>query len=229
MRINVRKLLAKLNPRTASFSGGRGGIPEFTPEDISGALGSVTDKIGCEIFCVAWWPDGASLTRADLHAKLRDMLLEEYSRRAESRDRARCSLQMLEMTNISRSGRAFVAAKEHAEGATKASWPRVAYRYDEIVNAVLTEICKPRHCESCSGRGSLMQGALQMKCARCRGRGIVPTSKAWRARQLRISDSAYREVWRGPYEWMYEFAIDKESTAANEIAEALTGELETTV
>jgi hypothetical protein len=168
MRINVRKLLAKLNPRTASFSGGRGGIPEFTPEDISGALGSVTDKIGCEIFCVAWWPDGASLTRADLHAKLRDMLLQEYSRRSEAKDRARGAMEMLAMTNCTRSGRAYTAAKEYAEETTKAAWPRVAHRYDEIVNAVLTEICKPRYAKppddpTPSGAG---QGPLRIRLPR---------------------------------------------------------------
>jgi hypothetical protein len=220
--MNIRKAFARLNARSGSLGGGRGGIPEFTPQDVAAAIGMARDEIGRDIFCFAWWPDGARLRHSELQDSLRKMLSDEYSARYRALGEARLSLHMLEDSGRTKeASRAMVAAREAVEQCAARAWPKPTEKYADIVNAVLKEVCSPRHCPNCGGKGHLMKGPLQKKCERCKGRGIVPTNKTWRARELECSESSYRAVWRRPYEWLYDFVAEHESIAAKQIEAAL--------
>ena len=67
-----RRLLARLNARTARLDGGARTRPELTPADIALVLGTLSDPIGGSLFCVTWWPDGAARDRPALLRALRD-------------------------------------------------------------------------------------------------------------------------------------------------------------
>jgi hypothetical protein len=220
--MNIRKIMARLNAKAGSFDGGRGGIPEFTPQDLAAAVGAA-DEIGREIFCFAWWPDGARLQRDDLHKRLHDCLLNEFSARYTSLSAMKLQAHMLQSSER-RNGapsRAMLAAEHAVAEAEEDAWPRATEKYGEIVDAVLAEVCTPRHCPRCKGLGDMVRHSLKVKCELCNGRGLVGISKAWRARKLGVSDAAYRETWRKPYEWLYEFVAEKEYTAAGQIKSQL--------
>lgn len=78
---DVRKLLARLNPKQSQYEVGSGGIPTLTPQDIAAALGMVHDVLGREILCHVWWPDGAARSRQQLLDHLRDLQLGEWMAR----------------------------------------------------------------------------------------------------------------------------------------------------
>jgi hypothetical protein len=220
--MNIRKIMGRLNPRCGSMDGGRGGIPEITPQDLAAAIGMARDEIGREIFCFAWWPDGAKLTQDDVHDRLHRMLLDEFSSRFKALSTAKLELHMLESSDSKRmSNRAVIAARDAVDTAAKEAWPRSMEKYHSIVDAVLMEICAPRQCPHCNGRAHTMHGALAVKCPRCKGRGTVPLNKSWRARQLDVGDTAYRSIWRQPYEWLYSFAAEHEAVAAQQIGDAI--------
>ena len=79
--MNVRKLMARLNASTVRFDIGRGGVPEFTPQDIAGSLAFVRDELAREVFCAIWAPDLARLARGEILARLREATIIEYSNR----------------------------------------------------------------------------------------------------------------------------------------------------
>lgn len=221
--MNIRKIMGRLNAKAGSFDGGRGGIPEFTPQDLAAAVGLATDEIGREIFCFAWWPDGAKLQHADLHKRLRDLLLTEFSNRYSTLSTLKLSLHMLQSSDRKHGApsRALLAAEHAVHEAEDDAWPKAMDKYDEIIDAVLTEVCTPRHCPKCRGRGNAMRASLMVKCELCKGRGLVGISKAWRARKLGLGESAFRTTWRKPYEWLYDFVTFHESQAAEQIKAAL--------
>jgi hypothetical protein len=221
--MNIRKLMGRLNANAGSMDGGRGGIPEMTPQDIAAAIGMARDEIGREIFCFAWWPDAAKLLHSDLHASLRKLLLTEFSKRFTALSETKLALHMLESGERKNGAptRALIAAQEAVQKAGENSWPRSMEKYDDIVEAVITEVCAPRQCPNCGGKGQMMHGALAVKCGRCKGRGTVPLNKSWRARHIGVGETAYRTVWRQPYEWLYAFVSEHEACAAEEIRTAL--------
>jgi hypothetical protein len=220
--MNIRKIMGRLNAKACSFDGGRGGIPEFSPAHIAAAVGAA-DEIGREIFCFAWWPDGARLQRDELHKLLRDRLMSEFSSRYSTLSTLRLSLHMLQSSERKHGApsRAMLAAEHAVYEAEDDAWPKAMEKYDEIVDAVLVEICTPRHCQRCHGRGEIIRSSLKVKCDVCNGRGLVGISKAWRARKLGLSEAAYRAVWRKPYEYLYEFVAEQEYAAAEKIKSQL--------
>lgn len=222
--MNIRKIMGRLNAKAGSFDGGRGGIPEFTPQDLAAAVGLAADEIGREIFCFAWWPDGGRLQYTDLHKRLCDLLMNEFSSRYSTLSALKLSLHMLQSSERKHGApsRAMLAAEHAVSEAEDDAWPKAMDKYGEIVDAVLIEVCTPRHCPKCRGRGNVLRASLMVKCELCKGRGLVGISKAWRARKLGVSDASYRTLWRKPYEWLYDFVAEHELIAAEQIKAQLS-------
>lgn len=219
--MNVRKLLGRLNPKAPRYEGGRGGTPEYTPEEIAGALGMVDDVIGREIFCTAWWPDGARLTQKDLQDGLRTLLFEEFSTRYRELSAAKLEMHLLEDASTEEAKRVRSKSKSNLERAQERAWPRNLEKFTEIADAVVHEICAPKICKTCGGRGEIKTDTVPIVCGTCSGLGMHGASGTWRANQLRVSESAYRKYWKPVYEWLYERAAGRESRAARQIADAL--------
>jgi len=219
--MNIRKLMARLNAMSQNFAPGSGGIPEFTPQDLAAAVGMVDDVIGREIFCLAWWPDGARLVRRELHQMIRNLLLTEFSSRYAQREDARLRLHLLTGSKPELRSRAVEKLKGEVQAKEKALWPCNMEKYDMIAEAVFLEICAPRHCQNCKGRGHVIGDALVVKCETCKGTGIVGANKSWRARCLEIDESTYRRYWSRVYEWVFDAVSARESSAAHRIVEAL--------
>lgn len=204
--MNIRKLLARLNAKAPQYTVGNGGIPEITPQDIAAALGMVEDRIGREIFCMAWWPDGANLTRKDLRDSLKNLLFDEYSVRYRAASADRLERHLFD--------------KPQAQDKRKA-WPVQISRYGEVADAVVLEICAPKICKQCGGRGEMTIESRIISCEACKGLGLLAASNAWRAQRIGVGETAYRLTWKPVYEWLYDRASRRESAAAQQLARAL--------
>lgn len=227
---NVRKLMGRLNPTTARYGDGRGGIPEMTSIDIAGALGMVQDELAREVFCACWWPDGARLERSKL------LGLIGLRQRAEI-DRQWRAVQVLRLDlhiatdEISARGKASAFEREQKErlksrldAAKRACWPSVPEMYSKIRAAVLDEVSAPNHCRYCEGRGEATVGTLTVQCKQCDGNGSAPVSDRQRAARIERDESTYRTEWRPVYEWTHAIVSEAEITAGKAIARALSSE-----
>lgn len=220
--MNVRKLMARLNANSLRYDVGRGGIPELTPQDIAGALGMVSDDLGREIFCHAWWPDGAALRQAELAQRLHSLLMEEFSSRYREVEAAKLEAHLMESDAPKyRPSAAARRARSIIVEAQRKTWPKSMAKYRDVAAAVMMEICAPRHCPQCNGKGTHTAEALVHVCSRCEGRGTIATNKVWRAQRLGISEGAYRNVWKDVYEWLYALVAEREANAARQIWHAL--------
>lgn len=204
--MNIRKLLARLNAKSPQLHIGSGGIPELTPQDIAAALGMVEDRIGREIFCMAWWPDGANLTRKDLRDGLKNLLFDEYRIRHHEAYADRLERHLLDKPQL----------RDKAK-----YWPVQVSRYGQIADAVVLEICAPKICKQCGGRGEMIIESRVISCESCKGLGLLAASHAWRAERIGVGDTAYRDTWKPVYEWLYDRASRRESAAAQQLARAL--------
>jgi hypothetical protein len=217
--MNIRKLMARLNAKAPQFSVGSGGVPEYTAQDIAAALGMVEDVIGREIFCMSWWPDGAALTRKDLKDGLKNLLLEEYKVRSRELAARKLEAHMLDVDAIDGGRRRH--AKLRSEIQSSKPWPAQLDRYGLVADAVVLEICTPKICRTCGGRGEATIESKIVVCETCKGSGLIPASQGWRANRIEVSETTYRSAWRQVYEWLYERASTRESTAAKQLAIAL--------
>lgn len=219
--MNIRKVVARLNAASPKFEGGRGGMPEFTPQDVAASIGMVEDVIGREVFCVAWWPDGAKLMRKDLQQGICNLLFDDFSARYKALSAARLELHLIDGSGTPAAKRLVAKARADVEAAEKRAWPRSIDKFDLIADAVLLEICAPKQCKTCGGRSLIFRDSLQVTCPTCHGVGVRGSSGAWRAARLNMSESAYRKYWSQVYEWIYEIVARRESGAAKRICEAL--------
>lgn len=223
---DVRKLLARLNPRQSQYEIGSGGIPEMTPQDIAGALGMVRDELGRELLCHVWWPDGAQRTRPQLLDHLRDLQLAEWigrMRRFEAATLAHhIACEDADGTH-GRSRRGLYEARSELECAKGTLWPRIGpqSRYLAIRQEVLAEMLDPHRCHLCHGAGEVMLNAVRRDCPRCLGSGRAKVTDTDRASRIGCSQQTYAETWRDPYEWTLERCSHAERRAARELADAL--------
>lgn len=220
--MNIRKLMARLNAKAPQFHMGSGGLPEYTPQDIAAALGMVNDVIGREVFCMAWWPDGARLTRKDLRDSLKNLLFEEYCDRYRVMAAASLEVHLLENAQTPEAKRMLSKAKSELQAAKKASWPRNLEKFGIVAETAITEVCAPKVCKTCGGRGQLALGPKIIECEPCGGLGIVGVSNVWRAAQLGVGETAYRMYWRDVYEWLYLKVAKHESEAVKQLTAALS-------
>lgn len=220
--MNPIELMARLNAAGANLLGGRGGVPEYTAQDIAAAVGMVPDEFAREVFCAVWWPDGAHLVWKALDAQIAAAQFEEWRQRAERLVDA----QLLEAQAGFVPPEERKAAEHRAElalaHAKTSLWPALGEpAYSEIRKAAIVELRSPRVCSSCRGRATAINGKLVIACQNCAGRGRVAVSDSQRALMIDRNESSYRRSWKDVYEWTFRMLMDAEATARAAFAIAL--------
>lgn len=225
---NVRELLARLNPTTVKFDIGQGGgRPDLTAQDIAAALAMVPPGLGREVFCALWWPDGASLSRDQLNQAIAREVWQRIDAQQRKLVSARLELHIAQEAILSRHAVTDEQRREitRLEGAlaalARAAWPQDPEMVTRIRGAVLSELARPNHCQTCRGRRDVLVGEKMKTCPTCSGRGILPVSNRQRAELVDRDESSYRERWRPMYEWLYARVSDAERAAAGDFARAL--------
>ncbi|MEO7917778.1 MAG: hypothetical protein ABIR16_09055 [Dokdonella sp.] len=217
--MNVRKLMARLNPTTIRYDVGQGGVPEMTSVDIAGAIGMIPDHRARDVLCAVWWPSGTN-ERAAQDA-IRARVMTEYCQRASRLDIARLNLRMAQADVDSRqfrSGNDRTALKRSAErfDELKAqAWPWNAEVYRAIVQAVILELRNPNQCETCRGREETpADNGVRSSCKDCEGTGLLLAPGRERARRIGVPESTYRAMWASPYEWTLDLVSTLEKRGA---------------
>ena len=223
---DVRKLLARLNPRQSQYEIGSGGIPELTPQDIAAGLGMVRDVLGREILCHVWWPDGAKLTHQQLLDAMRDLQLGEWTLRMRRLEAANLAYHIACEVADGTHGRSrgqITRARAEVEDAKGAMWPRIGpqSRYRAIREGVLAEMLDPHLCPTCGGSGEVRADAVVRVCGRCLGSGHAKVTDTDRADRVGCTKQAYGRVWAAPYEWLLDECAHAERRAASGLAHAL--------
>lgn len=228
--MNWRKLLAKLNPRSPSIAIGNGGVPEFSAQDIAAALGMVRNRLGRELLCLVWWPDGATITRNQLRTMALEAVLQEQARRLADLTRAQSDVLMAEAQWAARNTH---TREDHArigrlrgilDDAKRRAWPSVPDMYPRLVEAVLHEIATPNLCPECGGSGQIVAAnGVPRMCITCDGHGVKPVSDRQRAALIGRDATHYLRAWAPVYEWMLGQCRDAEFEAGRQLAHALSG------
>jgi len=225
--MNVRKLLARLNPSIARFEAHHGGQPELTPQDIAGALGMIDDRLAREVLCTVWWPDGAQLQRAELDRIVREAQLREWMRLRRELEVAKLAVHVAEDdidgTHGTRSSQraALQRAAETLDEAKARQWPAVGPIYRAVRVAVLAELATPNLCTHCEGRGEVFAQDRLLPCEPCEGQGHSPVSDRKRAAMIERDEASYRRVWRPVYEWTLALCAGAETRGARALERAL--------
>lgn len=226
--MNVRELLARLNPKTVRFDVGQGGLPDLTPQDIAAALAFVTERLGREVMCHLYWPDGATISVEQLHGLIREATAREMQIRLALLEIAR-----LEMHTAADQWSERRAHTEHDHARMQILRARVAVQrekqfpaepemYPRVRRAVLAELKATHNCPACKGRGhSPGEAADQRTCADCDGTGRIAVSDRDRAELIGRDESRYRRAWRPLYEWMFNHLAQAEAIAARQFWSAL--------
>ena len=224
---DVRKLLARLNPKQSQYEVGSGGIPTLTPQDIAAALGMVHDVLGREILCHVWWPDGAQRTHRDLLDHLRDLQLGEWMRRMRRFEAAALAHHIASEEADGTHGRSrggMYRARCELGDAKAAMWPRIGpqSRYLAIRQAVLAEMLDPHLCPVCGGSGEVRANAVVRTCGRCLGSGHAKATETDRAERVGCTRQAYSSNnWDNAYEWLLSECAHAERHACTQLARAL--------
>jgi hypothetical protein len=220
--MNVRKLLARLNPGTMNLRGsGRGG-QDLSPDVIAGALGFVEPGLGREVLCHLWWPLGARLTQVQL---LREIALLQHFEQARLRTQlaaAEDRRQMAELryyTTRCRSAedeREVRRATVERDQARELCWSYDPQVYARIGVAVLNEMAATQLCPACKGDG----------CGHCEHLGVVPVSALQRAAAIGVAETPYRKRWFKVYDFTYIRLREAERKAGNQLRAALRDDWE---
>lgn len=235
--MNFRKMMARLNTPSAKLqpSGGKGTVPTLTPQDIAGALGYVrhVDRLACEVFCRAWWPDGASLDggRA-LRQAFAERLHAEIARRDRALHDARMALLAAQQVRRDHVVARTVTTQHSAEvdhqqsrvdAARRAAWPSHGQIVDRVLDAAILEICEPNTCPACEGTGEVRLERKVATCGECHGQGVLPVSDRRRAKAVGCSVSTYTtSFWRPMYEFAYNLLAESERRGGSLLEESLT-------
>lgn len=227
--MNVRKLLARLNPAAARYEVHHGGVPELTPQDIAGALGMIDDRLAREVFCTVWWPDGAQLNRVEVDRIVREAQLREWMRLRRELEAAKLAQHVaqddIDGTYGTRASQrqALQRASDELDTVKARQWPAVGPIYRAVRQAVLVELATPSLCPHCEGRGEIRMGDRLLTCQPCDGHGRVPVSDRKRASMIERDEAGYRRVWRPVYEWTLALCANAETRGARALERALAG------
>lgn len=225
---NVRELMARLGPSTVKFDTGRGGTPDLTNQDIAAALGMVPAGLGRELLEACWWPDGAALRRHKLRDAVIALVTPELRRQQRRLADARTELGIAEVCMgwagaVTAEQRAERDRAAHRLGQIKAQcWPiSTLESLPSLAGAVIGEIAKLPHCDTCKGRGDKMNDDLRVVCKACGGSGLIGISDRRRAAAIGRDEAAYRRTWKPVYEWLLGKMVDAEQDAAWHMRNAL--------
>ncbi len=225
---NVREVMARLGPSTVKFDTGRGGTPDLTNQDIAAALGMVQAGLGRELLEACWWPDSCKGT-----ARLRDaivaLVIPEIRRQMNELAEARTDFGLAEVC-VAWAGRTTPEQRQHRErcrnrleSLKKSCWPASTLEsLPTLASAIVSELSRPSACRSCGGEGMRQAGEHLLICPECCGEGVAGVSDRQRAALIGRDESTYRAKWRVVYEWMFDRMSLAESSAAAELARALS-------
>jgi hypothetical protein len=221
--MNPCELVARLNPGSVRLDGGgRGGIPEYTAQDIAAAIGMIRDTFAREAFCAIWWPDGARLVWRELDAMIAVRQFGEWRERADALVTAQLAVAQAAMRSGAEAHAQLRRAEALLQRARAAMWPPLGdASYALTRTAVIDEMRATRTCQECNGRGSARAAELVVTCAGCMGSGRLPVSDAKRARAIERKEGAYRHSWRDVYEWTMRLIADAEREGRNALVEML--------
>lgn len=230
---DIAERLALLTPHGPRLDGGgRGGIPDLTPQDIAAALGMTPAGIGRDLL---WWhyADGSRacsrragddgpvhLSRA-LDEAIATLVAAQRRQRLHRRVDAQVNLDLVrELAQHSRRTPDDVRYRiarlsDEYQRARDACWPGDSPAWPHLRRAVVHELGGPTACRRCNGRGHLVADDLTITCTSCDGAGRKSASGRLRARWLRVNEHTYRHEWRSPYESIYATLRDAMQTAAH--------------
>lgn len=228
--MDVRELLARLNPTNVRFDVGRGGgVPELTNIDIAGALGMVPAGLGREVLEACWWPDGAALAKHKLRDAIFSLVSSELMRQSQRLTEAHLDLMLTEAA-LSWGNRAATPSqrqevdrkRQKLIGIRAQTWPKNTLEHVEsIAGVILGEIQSGGRCESCLGSRVQLMGADIVKCLACEGAGLERQPVRRRAAAIGCDPSLYLRRWKPVYEWLAGKMLEAEREAADSLAGAL--------
>lgn len=223
--MHAGKLMARLGPKNVRFDVGAGGVPETTSTDVAHALGMVPAGLGRELLCRMWWPAAATVNARQLDDLLKEVQVAEWNRREAAMYQGLAAIACHEGGDSLRRAQARYR-KAHAE-----RWPKwvmsvdMGYPnpvYPRIRRAVLLEMADPRQCPACGGAGDVVDGqGLKRVCERCEGAGQLAHGNTRRAEELRITESAYRQTWAPPYDWLLDKCSEALRQADHQLGSAM--------
>ncbi|HEV2540215.1 MAG TPA: hypothetical protein VGU03_10960 [Frateuria sp.] len=213
--MHIGKLMARLNAKNVRFDVGSGGIPELTSTDIAAALGMVPAGLGRELLCRMWWPDGAALNAHELRGLLDGALFGEWRERADAMVTAQ--IRIVTAGNNAERQR---LARSALDAARARMWPSLCETYAKLRDAVVEELCDPRLCPDCAGRGELSRGGVVRTCERCEGTGRTARGTNWRAERLGMLHQSYPR-WDDVYQWLLARCSDEVQAAGRAMADAV--------
>lgn len=244
---DVRRLIARLGAASAKLEGGRGGIPDLTPQDIAGAMGYARQTLGRDadlamgVFCACWWPDTAE-GRGGWLQLWRRLMIEAHRRWGAAEDaeltfdlaEAELSWQVQALPPHRRlvlppelqRVRAAVEQRSREYAALRAlCWPRPRACdgqsvYERISKAAIDELANPHHCVHCGGLGWIRSPTGPKACDKCDKRGIVPRSARARAEAVQLSKNGFL-AWEPVYQFAVQLASEAEIDAASHLRRAL--------
>lgn len=208
----MSELLTRLNPKTARFDIGTGGIHEITDQDIAAALGMVANKLGARILLRMHAPEMVDWHKLDM--EVFDLVRGEWRRREE--DRVTSELRLL-LAGARRSMRGMIPSRDGG------NWPAFKTgRYMALARAVVQEVIHGDACQVCKGqqRVMLVTTGEVIVCGHCKGSGVEPEPARQRSRRMGIHHSRF-PAWSAPYRWAHSEVLAAAIEASQQFRTAL--------
>lgn len=207
---NIRKQMAKLNPRSMplEFSGSRGtGTPALTAIDISQALaasdGDPKRRLAINVLCLRWWPamvDGPGIAQYR-HAERKNRSGEKVVERVYIGERPADTPALLAVLGLVGRCLERYAKRLPDDTAEKVACPEFIARWSR---AVVDEYRHPHVCRACAAFGrpgeapiakmeaGKVVGFVWTLCDSCGGTGAQPWGRDRRAAAVRIGVGTFR-------------------------------------
>lgn len=208
----MSEMLCRLNPKTARFDIGSGGIHELTDQDIAAALGMVANKFGARMLLRMHAPEMVDWYKLDM--EVFDIVRREYQRRED--DRVNADLRLL-----MRGQRG--SPRDLASSLDGPAWPAFKTgRYMALSRAVVQEVIHGDACQVCKGqqRVMLVTTGEVIVCGHCKGSGVEPEPARQRSRRMGIHHSRF-PAWAAPYRWAHSEVLAATIEASQQFRSAL--------
>lgn len=224
----VRELLSsRMGPASVSLDMAIG-RPDYSSQEVAGALAMVAPGLGRELLEACWWPESAVAGRERLRDEIIDLVGPELRRQHDALSEARTRLGIANacitwagsVTAAQRAARD--AAARELEYCKDVSWPITTLEsLPTLASAVIKELACKSKCRTCDGHGRRQAGKTLLVCPECHGEGVGASSDRKRAAAIGRDESTYRAKWRRVYEWMFDRMDEAERSAAVALGRAL--------
>lgn len=209
---NFEELICWLNPQSLRLGVTRGGgAPTLTAQDVAAAIGKArgAQPLGAELLVMRSAPEMASLSAPTRRGMIRDIALREHCKRqralffaGESRLTEDLKLEYRTATRAD----VRVATQRH-KGARAAAWPKLGPKWKLLLDLIDFELASHGKCAVCDGTGAVWVPRadglrLRADCKSCLTTGVEQASGRRRAEAIKVSESAWRQSWALPHEWI---------------------------